>query len=62
MHRGVGAGEVNKSTNHPTAPCACGCGEIRRVYDRDGKPHRFVHGHNAKLYKRLDAEKKKEPK
>ena len=33
----------------PTILCACGCGKSRPLYDRDGNPRRFVHGHWIKL-------------
>jgi hypothetical protein len=34
-------GEAN-----PTVPCACGCDNSFERYDADGRPRRFVSGHN----------------
>lgn len=27
-------------------PCACGCGELIPLTDKEGRPHRFKNGHN----------------
>jgi len=33
---------------NPTVACSCGCGTTFARYDRDGRPRRFVSGHNGR--------------
>lgn len=34
---------------NPKIECACGCGVFLSKYDKWGKPHKFIHGHNGIL-------------
>ena len=45
-HRTVGHGRRRPDEPNPAIACGCGCGETFRKYDRDGRPRRFVTGHN----------------
>jgi hypothetical protein len=38
---------VSKEATHEMIQCACGCGEWRRRFDKDGNERRWMPGHNA---------------
>lgn len=43
-------------------PCACGCGELIRAIDKQGKPPRFVKGHHSRGIKRPNIQGKNHPR
>jgi len=38
--------------NNPVIACACGCGGCFRKYDNNGRPRKFITGHNMFLKRR----------
>jgi len=45
-HRKHSRGLRNPGQANPSICCACGCGAVFEAFDYDGRPRRFVSGHN----------------
>lgn len=46
-HRRSGRARRLPGEENPRVPCACGCGAEFDRFDAEGRPRRFVSGHNA---------------
>jgi hypothetical protein len=40
-------GQRKPGEGNPPVACACGCGERLPKYDAEGRPRKYVHGHNG---------------
>lgn len=47
LHRKLSKGLRNPGEGNPTVACACGCGESFFQFDGEGRPRRYVTGHNV---------------
>lgn len=45
-HRKKKSGRRLPAQSNPTIQCGCGCGSKFKVFDKSGRPRRFVSGHN----------------
>lgn len=45
-HRGAGSRRRLPGQQNDLVRCACGCGQRLDRFDRDGRPRRYVSGHN----------------
>lgn len=49
LHRHVGLTNRKPGEDNPVIQCGCGCGMSFAKYDNNGRPRRFISGHNAKV-------------